>query len=118
MSPWYSLETVVTNWERRCCRRFVSYGTPAIYASLRALANMTTYGYTIVMKQVKIAQLKARLSQHLREVRRGATISVLDGQTPIAQIVPIRANPGLVVRKPAVGSPTPGQVKAAKPANL
>ncbi len=70
------------------------------------------------MKQVKIAQLKMRLSEYLREVRRGATISVLDRQTPIAQIIPIRARPGLTLRKPPAGSPTPGQVKPAKPAKL
>ncbi len=70
------------------------------------------------MKQVKIAELKMRLSEYLREVRRGATISVLDRQTPIAQIVPIRARPGLTLRKPPAGSPMPGQVKPSKPAKL
>ena len=36
------------------------------------------------MKQVRIAELKARLSEYLRAVRRGETIAVLDRETPIA----------------------------------
>jgi len=37
---------------------------------------------------VRIAELKARLSEHLRAVRRGRTVTVLDRETPIARIVP------------------------------
>jgi len=40
------------------------------------------------MKAVRIAELKARLSEHLRAVRRGSTITVLDRDTPIARMVP------------------------------
>jgi antitoxin (DNA-binding transcriptional repressor) of toxin-antitoxin stability system len=36
---------------------------------------------------VGIADLKARLSEHLKTVRQGRTITVLDRDTPIAQIV-------------------------------
>jgi prevent-host-death family protein len=42
------------------------------------------------MKQVRIAELKARLSEYLRAVRNGETIAVLDRDTPVAQIVPVR----------------------------
>jgi prevent-host-death family protein len=49
---------------------------------------MTTRDYHIVMKTVGIADLKARLSEHLRSVRKGRTLTVLDRGTPIARIVP------------------------------
>jgi prevent-host-death family protein len=50
------------------------------------------------MKAVRIADLKARLSEHLRSVRAGGTLTVLDRDTPVAQIVPYAAQP-LEVRK-------------------
>jgi antitoxin (DNA-binding transcriptional repressor) of toxin-antitoxin stability system len=40
------------------------------------------------MSDVGIADLKARLSEHLRSVRNGDTLTVLDRDTPIAQIIP------------------------------
>ncbi len=40
------------------------------------------------MKGVGIADLKARLSEHLRAVRKGRTVTVLDRNTPVARIVP------------------------------
>lgn len=45
------------------------------------------------MKTVGIADLKARLSAHLRAVRKGRTLTVLDRDTPVAQIVPFAASP-------------------------
>jgi prevent-host-death family protein len=53
------------------------------------------------MKQVRVADLKARLSEHLRYVRRGHTVTVLDRDTPIARIVPYDPLPPLKVREPA-----------------
>jgi prevent-host-death family protein len=50
------------------------------------------------MKSVKIADLKARLSEHLRSVRNGGTVTVMDRETPIARIVPYAAEP-LEVRR-------------------
>ena len=50
------------------------------------------------MSDVRIADLKARLSEHLRSVRSGGTVTVLDRDTPIARIVPIAA-PTLEIRK-------------------
>jgi prevent-host-death family protein len=70
------------------------------------------------MKQVRIADLKARLSEYLRAVRRGETIAVLDRDTPVAQIVPIPERPALRVRKPAPGVPPPNRVRPAKSAKL
>jgi prevent-host-death family protein len=55
----------------------------------------------MVMKSVKIAELKARLSEHLRQVRRGVTYTVMDRETPIARLVPYDAGgEPLRIRKP------------------
>ena len=41
------------------------------------------------MTRVRIAELKDHLSEHLRAVERGATVTVTDRDRPIARIVPI-----------------------------
>ena len=43
------------------------------------------------MRKIGVAELKARLSEHLRAVRAGETVTVMDRGTPIADIVPHRA---------------------------
>jgi prevent-host-death family protein len=43
----------------------------------------------LAMKRVKIAELKDRLSEHLRAVERGGTVLVTDRDRPIARIVPV-----------------------------
>jgi antitoxin (DNA-binding transcriptional repressor) of toxin-antitoxin stability system len=45
------------------------------------------------MKAVGIADLKARLSEHLKSVRKGRTLTVLDRDTPVAQIIPFTTEP-------------------------
>ncbi len=71
------------------------------------------------MKRVRIAELKSRLSAHLRAVRAGRTIVVLDRDTPIARIVPYReGKEPLVVRPPLPGAPPPGRVKLPPPLDL
>jgi antitoxin (DNA-binding transcriptional repressor) of toxin-antitoxin stability system len=45
------------------------------------------------MSEVRIADLKARLSEHLRSVRNGSSLTVLDRDTPIARIVPYGTQP-------------------------
>ena len=67
------------------------------------------------MKQVRIAELKARLSEYLRAVRRGETIAVLDRETPVAQIVPVRNRATIRIRKRVPGTPPPNQVPLPKP---
>ena len=57
------------------------------------------------MISVRIAELKSRLSEHLRKVRAGRTITVLDRDTPIARIVPYGEGTPLVVRSPIPGAP-------------
>jgi len=79
---------------------------------------MTTNGHNVAMKQVGIAALKSHLSEYLRAVRRGETISVLDRDTPIAQIVPVRGREVLHIRKPAPGAPPPNRVPLPRPAKL
>ena len=79
---------------------------------------MTTYGHNMTMKTVRIAELKARLSEYLRAVRRGETIAVMDRETPVAQIVPVHDRTALRVRRPAPGTPRPNQVPLPKPLTL
>ena len=50
------------------------------------------------MARVRIADLKSRLSEHLRSVRKGRTLTVLDRDTPVARIIPYAAEP-LEVRR-------------------
>ena len=59
---------------------------------------MTSRDYNLVMTNVRIADLKARLSEHLRSVRNGSTITVFDRDTPIARILPYALQP-LEIRK-------------------
>lgn len=55
---------------------------------------------------VQIAQLKSHLSEHLRTVRGGQPLIVMDRKTPIARIVPYEEGPfGLVIRKRKEGAP-------------
>lgn len=79
------------------------------------LVYVTRYGHHEVMKEVRIAELKAHLSEYLRAVRGGQTIAVLDRETAIAQIVPIRERTILEIRRPAPGSPAPNRVPLPRP---
>jgi antitoxin (DNA-binding transcriptional repressor) of toxin-antitoxin stability system len=85
---------------------------------MSVLAYVTRYGHNVTMRQIKIADLKARLSEHLRAVRGGETIAVLDRDTPVAHIVPIRAKHTLRVRKPTAASPPIHKVTLPGPAGL
>ena len=60
---------------------------------------MTTHDHNQVMSRIGIAELKAHLSQHLKRVRRGGTITVVDRDTPVAQIVSYGADEPLKVRR-------------------
>ncbi len=51
------------------------------------------------MTDVKIAELKARLSEYLRIVRRGHEVTVYDRNEPIARVVPYTRSSALVVRE-------------------
>lgn len=71
------------------------------------------------MKGVRIAELKSRLSEHLRKVRRGHSLTVLDRDTPIARIVPYATDPAsLTVRRPLPGSPKLQRVPLPPPLKI
>jgi antitoxin (DNA-binding transcriptional repressor) of toxin-antitoxin stability system len=60
------------------------------------------------MKAVRVAELKSHLSEHLRAVRRGHPLLVLDRDTPIAQIVPCpNGAVSFPIRQPTPRSPKP-----------
>ena len=71
-----------------------------------SLTIMTIYDHIMAMKtapekSVKVAELKARLSEYLRAARRGQPVIVCDRDTPIARLVPYRpAGEPLGVREP------------------
>jgi prevent-host-death family protein len=71
------------------------------------------------MTTVRIAELKARLSEYLRRVRRGDILTVLDRDTPIACIVP-HPDQGhrLTVRHPSPTATAPHRVPLPPPLKL
>jgi antitoxin (DNA-binding transcriptional repressor) of toxin-antitoxin stability system len=70
------------------------------------LAIVTRFDYYVTMTGIRIADLKSRLSEHLRKVRAGGSLTILDRDTPIACIVPWKAGIGsLKLRAPVPGAP-------------
>lgn len=66
---------------------------------------MITTSHLVTMNdRVGVAELKARLSEYLRRVRRGETITVLDRETEIARILPLAGADPLSVRPPSDGA--------------
>ena len=60
------------------------------------------------MQTAMVSELKAKLSAYLAQVRRGATITVCDRQTPIARLVPLEGDAGeLEVREPTAAGELP-----------
>ena len=58
----------------------------------------------MTMEGVRVAELKARLSEYLRRVRRGHSVTVLDRETPIARIVPYAPEATMLsIRRPRPG---------------
>jgi prevent-host-death family protein len=51
-------------------------------------------------RSVRIADLKANLSAYLRRVKRGEVLTVMDRETPVAQLVPIElSRPPIRIRR-------------------
>jgi prevent-host-death family protein len=73
---------------------------------------MTIHDHNQVMSKVGIADLKAHLSEHLRKVRGGRTIVVLDRNTPVARIIPYDAEMPLEVRR---ATRKPGDLRVPRP---
>jgi prevent-host-death family protein len=70
----------------------------------------------MVMREVQVAELKAGLSAFLRVARQGEVVVVLNRDTPVARLVGLAPDEGgLAVRRPAPGSPPPGQVPLPPP---
>jgi prevent-host-death family protein len=73
----------------------------------------------MVMTDVRIAGLKSRLSEYLRQVRKGRSVTILDRDTPIARIVPFQADgAALSVREPAPGAPRLSDVPLPPPLSI
>jgi antitoxin (DNA-binding transcriptional repressor) of toxin-antitoxin stability system len=49
-----------------------------------------------------ISTFKAHISEELQKVRKGATLMILDRETPVAEVVPVRGKqvPHLELREP------------------
>lgn len=80
---------------------------------------MTTLDYYVAMINVRVADLKSRLSLHLRKVRAGQPITVLDRSTPIARIVPYEEEgASLTIRHPLPQAPSLKQIALPPPLKL
>jgi len=88
------------------------------HCCLKEIVEVTIYSHNMTMKKVGIARLKSRLSEYLRAVRRGETIMVLDRQTPVASILPVRQRAELRIQEPAAGSPALNRIALPEPLNL
>ena len=63
-------------------------------------ADMAEFG---LMKTMTISYFKAHISEQLRRVRKGARIVISNRNTPIAEVVPYKAQaPSVVIRAPLV----------------
>ena len=86
---------------------------------LRQLALMVIHDYHVVMtkeKTVGVAELKARLSEYLRSVRRGGDVVIHDRSEPIARLMPYAAaDARLVVREPTRKYATLGKIPLPRP---
>ncbi|MFN2317331.1 MAG: type II toxin-antitoxin system Phd/YefM family antitoxin [Gemmatimonadales bacterium] len=69
-------------------------------------------------RTVGVAELKAKLSEYLRGARRGRTVTVLDRETPVAQLVPMASTELLSVRPRAGRHRSLGQVPLPPPVRL
>lgn len=58
----------------------------------------------MVKAEVKVAELKSKLSEYLRSVRQGSEIIIKDRDTPIAKLVPFDAPKGRLTFRPPIGS--------------
>ncbi|HLA79679.1 MAG TPA: type II toxin-antitoxin system prevent-host-death family antitoxin [Vicinamibacteria bacterium] len=73
---------------------------------------MTTRDHDQAMSRVGIADLRANLSRHLRRVRAGRALTVLDRNTPIARIVPCDVEAPLEIRR---ATRKPGDLRLPPP---
>ena len=72
----------------------------------------------MTMTKIGIAELKAKLSEHIRAVRRGHELTVYDRNEPVARVLPYSPKGALVVREPIRQYKTLGDVKLPPPLKL
>ena len=77
---------------------------------------MVISDYHMTMKTAGVAELKARLSEYLRAVRKGHDVVIMDRDQPIARVVPYTAAGPLVVREPVATYRTLGDIVLPAPA--
>jgi prevent-host-death family protein len=76
---------------------------------------MTINDYLMVMKPLRVAEFKAKLSEYLRAVRRGRELTIYDRDQPIARVVPIASSKPLAVHEPAVRYARLGDIPLPEP---
>ena len=54
--------------------------------------------------EVRIAELKSKLSEYLRSVQRGNEVVIKDRETPIARLIPYQERRQRLTIRPAIGS--------------
>lgn len=72
----------------------------------------------MTMKTVGVAELKARLSEYLRAVRKGHDLTIMDRDRPIARVIPYVASGTLIIREPLSTYLTLGDIPLPPPAHL
>lgn len=72
----------------------------------------------MTMSKVGVADLKAKLSEHLRSVKRGEEVTVYDRNEPVARIIPFAPRGALVVREPLKSYKTLGDIELPAPVEL
>jgi prevent-host-death family protein len=80
---------------------------------------MVIHDYHVTMsKKTGVAELKARLSEYLRSVKKGHEVTIYDRDQPIARIVPYTVRRTLAVREPITSYRTLGDIPLPAPARL
>lgn len=67
----------------------------------------------MTMKEARVAELKAKLSEYLRMVRKGQIVTVYDRNEPIARVVPYAPAGPLVVQEAVRKYPTLADIPLA-----
>ncbi len=72
-----------------------------------------------MQSEVKIAELKSKLSEYLRSVRSGNEVVIKDRETPIARIVPYQKRPRrLAVRSATMSLKAADKLEFRRPKGL
>lgn len=72
----------------------------------------------MTMKNPGVAELKAKLSEFLRHVRKGHEVVIMDRDQPVARLIPFAERQALVVREPVSRYRTLGDIPLPKPVKL